>query len=63
MLTVHEVARLVRVTPKTVRRWIRTGRLVAVKAGPFPNSRVLVPASSLVSVLRPAGSRQIEEDV
>lgn len=60
MLTVDEVARLMRVTPKTVRTWIRIGRLAAVK-GPFKNSRVLVPASSLIGVLQVAGRRQTEE--
>jgi len=31
---VHEVAELLRVTPLTVRRWIKAGRLKAGKAGP-----------------------------
>jgi excisionase family DNA binding protein len=32
-LDVHEVARLVGRTPETVRRWVWTGRLTAVKRG------------------------------
>ncbi len=33
MLTVHEVAQLLRVEPRTVRDWIRTGQLPAIRIG------------------------------
>ena len=33
MLTLHEVAEAVKVSESTVRRWVRTGALVAYKVG------------------------------
>ena len=50
LLTVEEVARLYRVHEMTVRRYIRRGRLRAVKAG----GRIRVPSEEVVRFLQPA---------
>ena len=49
LLTVQEVARLLRVSPITVRRHIASGRLAAVRAG----RQVRVPRESLDAFLMP----------
>jgi excisionase family DNA binding protein len=35
LLTIEEAAAKLKVTPKTVRNWIREGKIVAVKMGRF----------------------------
>ena len=47
-LTVKEVAVALRVTTRTVRNWIKSGRLRVVRAG----RRVLVPQEELQRFLR-----------
>lgn len=48
LLTVDEAAELMRVNPRTVRRWVRAGRLDCLRAG----NRILFDARSLVRWLR-----------
>lgn len=47
-LTVSEVAKLVKVTSKTVRQWIRAGRLPAIRVG----RTIRVRREALEAVLR-----------
>lgn len=51
--TVEEVARILRVAPKTVRRWINAGRLVARRIGP---NTVRVDATSVTRLLEASPS-------
>lgn len=51
LLTVREVAEALAVHEFTVRAWIRSGRLKALKVGP---RAVRVPASAVEEIVRPA---------
>lgn len=52
MLTVKDVAELLGVSVKTVRRWIHSGELVAVKAGNGTSRHLMVvPRSELGAFL------------
>jgi excisionase family DNA binding protein len=53
LLTVEEVAELVRVHPETVRRWTRSGRLPSVRVG----LRRLVRRTDLDELLTPEPDR------
>ncbi len=47
MLTIHEAAAELRIHVETLRRWIRAGRLRAVKVG----VKILVPRSEVERIL------------
>ena len=59
-MTVGEVARLVRRSPSTVRRWAVIGDLPAVLFG----GRLLIAEDDLASMVRPPGSlhKRVEDD-
>ena len=46
MVEVREAARMARRTPETIRRWVWSGRIAAVKQG----NRLLVPADSIAEL-------------
>src|SRR5579884_1565124 len=48
-LSIHEAAGLLRVSPWTVRGWLKSGKLPGLKAG----TRVLVKKDELLRFLRP----------
>lgn len=50
MLTRDEAAAALRVTPRTVSEWIKSGKLKAVK----PGRRVLIPREEIDRLLRGA---------
>lgn len=54
LCTVDEAAAVARTSTRNVRRWIRSGRLTAVRLVPGGSSRVLVPRSSIESLLASA---------
>jgi hypothetical protein len=49
MLDVREASRLVDRTPETVRRWVWTGRVEAIKQG----NRLLMPRDQIVRAVQP----------
>jgi excisionase family DNA binding protein len=51
LLTVQEVATILRVTPNTVYRWVKRGRLPVVRLGYL----VRVPASAIENLIPGAG--------
>jgi len=56
-LTLSEVARHLRMTEATVRRWIRAGQLPAEKVGLAPSFRYRVRAASLAVFLDRSATR------
>jgi excisionase family DNA binding protein len=56
LLTSIEVARRLGVTPVTVRRWVASGALPAVRLGPGPLARMRVDVVELERFVRPAGA-------
>ncbi|MCP4288662.1 MAG: helix-turn-helix domain-containing protein [Gammaproteobacteria bacterium] len=52
LLTVQDVAQWAQVHPKSVYRWIKTGRLYAIQLGP---RTYRVPASAVAEFLKEAG--------
>jgi excisionase family DNA binding protein len=59
LLTVPEVAEWARVHPKTVHRWIRLGKLRAVR---FGNRTYRIPESEIVRLLIDMGLRNLLTD-
>ena len=55
-LTVHEAAELCRRHPVSVRRWIRSGLLPAVKPDQRPGGRFLIRRVDLDRLLTPTGA-------
>ncbi len=51
LLTVHEVARVLRCSPRSVRRWLAAGRLPSVQVAGGPR---LVPATTLLHLIHQA---------
>lgn len=51
-LTIKEVGARLRVSEGTVRRWIRAGKLAAVRPGGGKRGRLIVGADELVAFLR-----------
>lgn len=60
-LTVQEVAELLRLHPRTVRNWIREGRLKAKKLTASPKG-MLVDQRDALGLLADAGPVDVEED-
>ncbi len=58
LLTVPEVAEWARVHPKTVYRWIRTGRLEAIQFGP---RTFRVPEDAIHKLLHKTGNSKASE--
>jgi excisionase family DNA binding protein len=56
-LTVHETARLLKVTPITIRRYIASGRLPAVRVG----RRVRVQREAVEAFIEPAVPRVVQQ--
>ncbi len=54
-LNVHEAAAIANVTPWTLRRWLRTGRLVAGKPG---GKDWRIDERDLLALLSPKGGKQ-----
>lgn len=52
MLTVGEIARILRVHPKTVARWCRTGQLDAMTT---PGGHRRIPLATVVAFMRDMG--------
>jgi len=57
LITVHEASRFARVHPNTIRRWIGSKRLQAVKSAPCKQGRVLIPRDALLSLLAKSPSK------
>ncbi len=57
LLTVRETADLLRVAPITVRRWIASGRLAAVKVG----RGVRIRREAVEGLLTPVGARVLDD--
>ena len=47
LLTIKQAANIAVVHPDTIRRWVRTGRLLSFKWGNKPQSRVRISSESL----------------
>ena len=58
LLTVPEVAEWARVHPKTVYRWIRSGRLEAIQFGP---RTFRVPEDAIHKLLHKSGNGNVSE--
>ena len=52
-LSVREVAHLLHLSPRTVRRWVRSGRLEAVRTS-MVKGRIVIPRASLKRFLETA---------
>lgn len=48
ILSVHEAADLLRVSPRTIRRWINVGRLPAARTTPGPGGKILLRRTDLL---------------
>lgn len=53
LLSISEVARLLSVSPYTVRRWVHCGRVEAVKLGRGKRVYYRVPTSAVRALLEP----------
>ena len=49
--TMDETAESFKVSPRTIRRWTRSGRLRALKTSPRQSGRVLIPRSEVARLL------------
>lgn len=58
LLTIPQVAKWAKVTPKTIYRWIETGEIPVVK---FGNRTYRVPARAIIEKLRLSGYEQLPE--
>lgn len=56
LLTRQEAARYLRVTTRTVARWIASKRLSAIKTHPGRAGRVLIPREALADMLARGGA-------
>ncbi len=56
LLTPNEAAELLRIRPRTVRAWIRSGRLPAMRTDPGRGGRLLVRRSDLLALLQPVAA-------
>ncbi len=54
LLKPAEAAKLLRVKPMTIRFWIRSGRLPALRTDPGRGGRLLIRRGDLLAVLQPA---------
>lgn len=55
-LTPQESAALIRVQARTIRFWIRSGRLPAMRTDPGRGGRLLVRRSDLLALLQPVAA-------
>jgi excisionase family DNA binding protein len=55
LLTPAEVARILNATPFSVRRWVQSGELEAIRLGSGPNARYRIPEDAVEKFVRATG--------
>ena len=60
-LSVAQIADLLKISERTVRRWIWAGRLPAIRTSPGPSGHVRIPQESLERFLAGAGAILCEQ--
>jgi excisionase family DNA binding protein len=58
LLTIQQVAKWAKVSPKTIYRWIETGEIPVVK---FGNRTYRIPAGAVIKQLQQAGYEHLME--
>ena len=56
LLTLREAAALLKLTPVTIKRWLKQGRLPAYRVGP---RAIRIKHEDLQTILQPAGARKV----